>query len=179
MATMLYSATMSLDGFIAGAGGDLSWINDHAGPNPAVDALVPQIGAVLVGNRTFHGDDPNAGTDKEGAFGGQWSGPTYVVTHHRPEQGPSDVTFVDDLDRAIATAKEAAGEKYVNIIGANLARSCFDAGAVDEVLVFVAPLLLGDGVRLFEYVGGTNVGLEQLSLTQTPQVTSLWFRVIR
>lgn len=179
MATMLYSATMSLDGFIAGAGGDMSWLNDHAGPNPAVDALVPQVGALLIGNRTFHGDDPNAGTENEGAFGGQWSGPTYVVTHHPPEHGPADVTFVDDLDRGIAAAKEAAGEKYVNIIGANLARSCFDAGAVDEVLVFVAPVLLGDGVRLFDYAGGTNVRLEQLSLTQTPQVTSLWLRVVR
>jgi riboflavin biosynthesis pyrimidine reductase len=70
MAKMLYSATMSLDGFIAGAGGDMSWLTEYLGPNPTVDELIDEIGALLVGHRTFDGDDPNKGTPKEGPFGG-------------------------------------------------------------------------------------------------------------
>ena len=58
MAKFLYSAAMSLDGFIAGPGGDMSWMTDYLGPNPVVDELITQIGAILVGNRTFGGDDP-------------------------------------------------------------------------------------------------------------------------
>jgi hypothetical protein len=41
-----------------------------------VDELIGQIGALLVGNRSFRGDDPYRGTEGEGeAFGGGWSGP--------------------------------------------------------------------------------------------------------
>ena len=58
MGKLLYSVTMSLDGFIAGPGGDMSWLTEHLGPNPAVDEIIGNIGALLVGNRTFRGDDP-------------------------------------------------------------------------------------------------------------------------
>jgi hypothetical protein len=47
MAKFLYSAAMSLDGFIAGPGGDVSWMADYLGPNPVVDELIPQTGAIL------------------------------------------------------------------------------------------------------------------------------------
>ena len=84
MGKVLYSATMSLDGYIAGPDGDMSWLAPYLGPNPQVDALQLGIGALLIGGRTFRGDDPNRGTDKEGAFSGTWTGPSFVVTHHPP-----------------------------------------------------------------------------------------------
>lgn len=175
---MLYSATMSLDGFIAGPGGDMSWLTEHLGPNPVADDLVGRIGALLVGNRSFTGDDPNRGTEKEGAFEGAWSGPQFVLAHSRPDAEVPGVTFVDNLDSAVTAAKAAAGDRYVNIIGADVARQCLQAGELDEILVFIAPLLLGDGVRLLDWPGGTNVKLERLSLDSTPQATTLWFRVL-
>ncbi|HEX3202055.1 MAG TPA: hypothetical protein VHW42_09000, partial [Actinomycetes bacterium] len=48
----------------------------------------------------------------------------------------------------------------------------------DEILVHIAPVLLGDGVRLHEHPGGTNIKLERISLTESPQVTNLWLRVV-
>jgi dihydrofolate reductase len=75
--------------------------------------------------------------------------------------------------------KAAAGDKYVNILGASIARQCLDAGALDEILVLIAPVMLGDGVRLFDHPGGMNVKLERLRLTQAPQATNLWMRVVR
>ena len=177
MAKTLYSATMSLDGFIAGAGGDMSWLAQHLGPNPLVGELIEQVGALLIGNRTFRGDDPNRGTDKEGAFGGTWSGPQFVLTHNPPDEPVEGVTFVDDLAKAIAAARAAAGDKYVNVLGADVARQCREAGELDEVLVVIAPVLVGDGVRLFEHPGGTNVRLERISVSHAPGATNLWFRV--
>lgn len=180
MAKMLYSATMSLDGFIAGPDGDMSWLTKYLGPNPTVDALVGDIGALLVGNRTFRGDDPHRGTANEGKpFGGGWSGPQFVLTHHIPDAPLPGVTFVSDLDSAVAAAKAAAGDKYVNILGAEVARQCLDAGVLDEILVCVAPVLLGDGVRLFNRPGAASVKLERHSLTQAPQATNIWLRVVR
>ncbi|TXK34898.1 dihydrofolate reductase family protein [Nonomuraea sp. C10] len=179
MAKMLYSVTMSLDGFIAGPGGDMSWLAEHLGPNPTVDDLLPQVGSLLVGNRSFGGDDPYKDTEHEGeAFGGGWSGPQFVLTHNPPADPVPGVTFVTDLDTAITASKAAAGGKYVNVIGADVARQCLAAGALDEVLVCVAPVMLGDGVRLFDHPGGTNVKLERLGVTQVPQATNLWFRVL-
>jgi dihydrofolate reductase len=176
---VLYSATMSLDGFIAGPGGDMSWLTEHLGPNPEVDEVIGEIGALLIGNRTFRGDDPHKGTPREGKpFGGGWSGPQFVLTHQVPEAPVPGITFVEDLDRGLAAAKAAAGDKYVNVLGAQVARQCLEANALDEILVLIAPVLLGDGVRLFDYPGGTDVKLERLGLTQAPQATNLWMRVV-
>lgn len=181
MGKLLYSATMSLDGFIAGPGGDMSWLTRFIGDGDAGAAALPErIGALLVGRRTWGGDDPNRGdAEKEGAFGGSWQGPQFVVTHHPPAAAPADVEFVDDLGRAIAAAREAAGEKYVAVLGAEVARGCVELGELDEVLVYVEPILLGDGVRLFEHPGGTEVELERIGVEVEPVATHLWFRVAR
>src|SRR3954447_16246522 len=116
---LLYSATMSLDGFIAGVDGDMSWLTPHLASGPEIDALAANIGALLVGNRTFSGDDPNRGTDAEGAFGGQWHGPTFVLTHSPPVDPVPDTTFVTDLETGVTAAREAAGGRYVNVLGAD------------------------------------------------------------
>ncbi|HEY0166104.1 MAG TPA: dihydrofolate reductase family protein [Jatrophihabitans sp.] len=179
MAKLLYSASMSLDGFIAGPGGDMSWLTGHLGPNPIADELIGQIGALLIGNRTYRGDDPNRGTDKEGAFGGRWSGPQFVLSHHARHTSAPGVVFLDDLHAAVAEAKAAAGERYVNILGASVARQCLQAGLLDEILVFIVPTLLGDGVRLLDQPGGVDVLLEHLSVHPLPHATGLWFGVRR
>jgi dihydrofolate reductase len=178
MAKLLYSATMSLDGFIAGPGGDMQWLTPHLGPNELADELVPQIGALLVGRRTHEGDDPNRGDpDKEGAFGGAWAGPVVVLTSRPPAEEVPGVTFMADLSAAVDAAKTAAGDRYVNVLGATAARSCLEAGLLDEVLVLVAPVLLGDGVRLFEHPGGHEVQLERTHVSVAPGAVNMWFRV--
>ncbi|HEX6424923.1 MAG TPA: dihydrofolate reductase family protein [Acidimicrobiales bacterium] len=180
MSKLLYSATMSLDGFIAGAGGDMSWLSDLlVRSSPEVDDLMHGIGALLVGKNTFTGDDPNAGTDDEGAFGGQWHGPTVVLTHQPTDgAGNPELIFASDLAAAVATAKEAAAGRYVNVLGANVAKQCIDAGLLDEVLVLIAPILLGDGVRLFEHAGGTRVRLRPVDADRTGPL-SHWYEVVR
>jgi dihydrofolate reductase len=177
MAKLLYSATMSLDGFIAGPGGDMQWLTPHLGENDVAEQLVPQIGALLVGRRTHEGDDPNRGDpDKEGAFGGTWEGPVFVLSS-RPHAEEPGVAFFQDLHAAVDAAKAAAGDRYVNVLGAGVARSCLEAGLLDEVLVLVAPVLLGDGVRLFEHPGGHEVRLERTHVSEAPSAVNIWFRV--
>jgi dihydrofolate reductase len=180
MAKLLYSATMSADGFIAGHGGDMSWLARFTGSgDEAVAALIPRIGSLLVGRRTYGGDDPNQGREGEGEpFGGGWSGPQFVVTHDPPATAPPDIHFETDLARAIHMARAAAAEKdYVNVLGAEVARGCLELGELDEVLVLVAPILLGDGVRLFDHPGGTEVALERIGVVDEPVATHIWFRV--
>ncbi|MER7279438.1 dihydrofolate reductase family protein [Dactylosporangium sp. NPDC000244] len=179
MAIMLYSASMSLDGFIAGPGGDMSWLTPHIAPNPLVDDLIPRIGALIVGNRTFGGDDPHRGTEGAGKpFGGGWDGPQYVVTHH-PRPDGDGITFVPDVETAVREAKAAAGDGYVNILGADIARQCLALGELDEILAITVPVLLGAGTRLFAAVGTPPVQLEQVRVTHTEQAINTWMRIIK
>jgi dihydrofolate reductase len=179
MGKVMYSAAMSLDGFIAGPGGDMSWMRPYLGPNPEVDELQKDIGALLIGNRTFHGDDPNKGTEKEGAYSGTWHGPSFVLTHDVDQPPMPDTTYVGDLESALAAAKAAAGEGYVSVLGADVGRQCLEAGELDEVLVMILPVFLGDGTRLFDVPGGQNVPLEQVSVTPLPTGFNVWMRVAR
>lgn len=100
-----------------------------------------------------------------------------MLTHRPPASPPPGITFVSDLESAVETAKAAASGKYVNILGASVAKQCLEMGVLDEVLVFIAPPLLGDGVRLFDHPGGTNIRLQRLDVTRSPHATGLWFRV--
>jgi dihydrofolate reductase len=181
MSRTLYSCGMSLDGFIAGPGGDMQWMAPYMGPHPVADSLPEQVGSLLVGRRTFGGDDPNRGTEHEGAFGGTWHGPSFVLTHRPPEDPlpDPDLTFVTDLEAAVSAAREAAGDGYVCILGADVARQCLAAGHLDEILVFLVPVLLGDGTRFFDWPGGHAVDLVPRDVTHAATGTSLWYAVRR
>lgn len=73
----------------------------------------------------------------------------------------------------MAQARRLAGDRYVNVLGAEAARSCLEVGLLDEVLMFVAPVMLGDGVRMFGATDSVEVALERL-----PGTTAHWYRVV-
>jgi hypothetical protein len=177
MAKFLYSAAMSLDGFIAGPGGDMSWMVDYLGPNPVVDELIPQTGAILAGNRTFGGDDPHKGRPGEGeVFGGGWEGPQFVLTH--PPGRPGSRSDVRPRHRHGDHRVAGRGSRQVRKHPRRRRGSTVSGpGVLDEVLVCVTPVLLGDGTRLFAQPSGKTVRLEQIAVTHTPAVTNLWYRV--
>lgn len=58
MGKVLWHITLSLDGFIVGHGGNISWNGDYIGPNPAVDDVPGWIGVVLIGAHTYCGAKP-------------------------------------------------------------------------------------------------------------------------
>ena len=181
MGQVQYQTGMSLDGFIAGPGGDMSWLAAYAGgPSPAVEHVRDGTGALIIGNRTFGGDDPNKGTAGEGKpYGGGWDGQQFVLTHRPPAAQYPGITFVGDLHEAIAAARAAAGRKNVGILGADVARQALEAGLADEILVFIAPVLLGDGIRLFDHPGGATIRLERVSQSAETQSIVALYRVVK
>jgi dihydrofolate reductase len=175
---LLWQVTMSLDGFISGPGNDMSWMSGSVGPNPVVDEVLPKIGALLIGSRTYHAEDNSPAAERSRPYGGAWTGPMFVLTDKDSGGAVAGFTFLSgDIGAAVTTAKAAAGEKYVNILGANVAKRCLAAGLLDEILVHVAPVLLGDGVRLFDQPGRGSLQLEPISLTTTAKVANMWLRV--
>jgi dihydrofolate reductase len=114
-----------------------------------------------------------------------WSArvPVFVVTHAEPEDAPEGgvYTFVTDgIESALEQAKAAAGEKDVAVMGGpDIGRQYIEAGLVDVISIHLVPVLLGDGTRMFEHLGGEQVQLETTSVIETPAAIHLGFRVIQ
>jgi hypothetical protein len=81
MGQVLWHVTMSPDGFIAGPRDDLTWLADHLGSNPTADEVLAQVGALLIGDRTYQ----LAKTEEGKPYGGAWTGPQFVLSHHPPK----------------------------------------------------------------------------------------------
>jgi dihydrofolate reductase len=88
------------------------------------------------------------------------------------------VHFVTEgLESAVRQAKAAAGGKSVGVHGADTIRQLLNAGLLDEISVDVVPLLLGDGVRLFEQLAGMPAVLGDPKVVQGVGVTHLRYPV--
>jgi dihydrofolate reductase len=90
--------------------------------------------------------------------------PVFVVSHRLREtrRGRTTYTFVTaGIEAALEQARAAAGGRVVAVGGgANLAQQYLKAGLLDEILVHLVPVLLGDGVRLFDHLGAEPIELE-------------------
>jgi dihydrofolate reductase len=178
MAAVVWHVTMSLDGFIAGPGDAMDWVFDYFSEesNETAVEVIATTGAILMGRHTYEVEDRY----RPGIYGGAWTGPYFVLSHEPPAVVPQWMTgtFIsEDIEAAVARAKQAAGGKNVGILGANLAKQCLEHGLLDEIIIHLAPVLLGDGVRLFAVPGGQRVRLEPTQVTRTGPLTDLRFRV--
>ena len=97
------------------------------------------------------------------------------------KRGGTSFTFVTDgIEAALDQARAAAGDKDVSLAGgADVVQQYLRAGLLDELQIHVVPLLLGDGVSLFDHLGGEPVKLEATRVIESPSVTHLRFRVPR
>src|SRR5690349_10562266 len=131
---------------------------------------------MLTGRRTYEvGKRMEA--DQPGSTGYPFSGPVFVLTHKRPDPPDPAVTFVTgDIGEAVAAALDAAGGRNLEILGADVAGQCLRRGLVDEILVYVLPVLLGAGIP-FSAPGLTPVDLEPISSARSGDATILRFRV--
>lgn len=183
--------SMSLDGFITGpnvsAGNGLGdggerlhdWMFDGKTDADAevVDEIYATTGAILIGRSMFDlgfepwGDPPPFGM------------PVFVLTHRAraalPMKGGTTYTFVTEgIEVALEQARASAGDKNVGIWGgASIIGQYLKAGLLDELQVHLTPLLLGDGIRLFEGLGNEQLELQRTRLIGTPSATHFRFDV--
>jgi dihydrofolate reductase len=136
-----------------------------------MDAAFSRVGAAVVG-RTMY--------EAAGHWGEKnpWGVPCFVVTHRPQEQPEGDhFVFVDGLAEAVERARAAAGEKDVSLGGgADVIRQGLQLGLVDDLSIIIAPVVLGDGKRLFE--GFTkDLELEHLGVRQSQYATFIDYAV--
>jgi len=198
MSGVTAAITTSLDGFVAapgdvpgrglGEGGERlhNWV--FGGPWRYEDATRGEprdedarwlaqagarTGAVICGRWTYEAARHWGGRNPAGK-------PFFVLTH-RPAEQPEggQFAFVSGLEAALERAGEAADGKDVHVMGgADTIRQALAAGAVDELTIVLAPLVLGAGKRLFEGFEG-SLELEQLDARQSALATFLTYRVRR
>jgi dihydrofolate reductase len=187
---VIWHITMSLDGFIAGPNDSMDWAvrewsDDGANTrdidvdrSAIADEVLRSAGAIL-GGRRWYDIAQRLYDGVDGIYGGEWRGPVFVLTHQPPHQAARDsVAFLSSpLADAVATARTAANGKHVVIFGANLAKQCLQDGLLDEIVIHLAPVLLGDGVRLYESIGTDPIVLTRTELAAAGQLTDLRFRV--
>jgi dihydrofolate reductase len=193
MGKVIYDISMSLDGFIAGAnvrveagwaglgdGGERlhDWGFNSVDPRnrEIAEAVAASTGAVIVGRTTYNVSIPNWGTD-----GPMGRVPTIVVSHSLPKDIPDRgvYIFVDSVEAAHEEAKKAAGNKDIVVQGANTAQQLITLGLIDEIMIHVAPVLFGSGIRLFEHPGSEHFPLETTEVIETKEAIHLRFRVIK
>ncbi|HMF81640.1 MAG TPA: dihydrofolate reductase family protein [Acidimicrobiia bacterium] len=190
MSDLIWHVTMSLDGFIAGPDDAMDWVVKHWSDNghgvrdirveksPVAEEVVQTTGAILAGRRWY--DIATQRFDGvEGIYGGAWSGPVFVLTHDPPrrEHDPAIRFISGELADAVRTALDAANGKNVVLFGASIPQQCLRAGLLDEIVIHLVPVLLGDGIRLYERPGGEPLGLRRTVAAESGQVTDLCFLV--
>lgn len=174
MSRVIWHATTSLDGFLSGPGGDMTWLRAATAPNPDGWALVPRIGAIVAGRRTH--DLGVACPDGDGRpYGGAWQGPIVVPTSRPGDVSPHpDVIFVSGVAEAVRRAVRLAGGRDVAVLGGAVGSVALRHGLVHELLLHVVPVLLGDGVRL--YPCGERVDFDVLDSSPPGELTTLRLR---
>ncbi|UPK74638.1 dihydrofolate reductase family protein [Nocardioidaceae bacterium SCSIO 66511] len=166
MSKVAWGFTCSIDGFIAGPGHDMSWL---AAAEPMAEGTTDRMAgavAVIIAGRDGY-DAAKALQDERDdltsePYGGAWSGTEFILTH-RPEELADDPTVIAlncDIVEAIRRARELAGDGDVQIISADIARQALEHDLIDELQVYVAPIFLGDGIRIFDVPGGRRVDWE-------------------
>jgi dihydrofolate reductase len=196
MAKVVAVITTSVDGYIAGPedgpgkglgeggerlhywvfGGPWTYADGPKGEATGEDAewlaeSVSRAGAVVGGRWTYEAAEHWGGESP-------WPVPFFIVTH-RPDEEPEGegFTFVSGVEAAVEQAEKAAGDKDIHIMGgADIIRQALDAGVVDELVLIVAPVVLGGGKRLFEGFT-TSLDFEHLGVRQSPFATYIAYRV--
>jgi dihydrofolate reductase len=154
MARLIYSATASLDGYTTDAEGGIDWSVPDEEVHGFVNDLVRPVGTFLFGRRMYQimvvwetwntADEPAVVRD----FSGIWQGADKVVYSRTLETVSSARTRVErDFDVQAIREMKASADRDICIGGAELASQAFAAGLVDDVYVFIAPILLGSGTR--------------------------------
>jgi dihydrofolate reductase len=149
---------MSIDGFVAGPEHQMDWMSGVSFRPGLVDEYVQTTGAILGGRSGW-----DQAIDGSRPYGGAWQGPIFVLTHHPEDAGPGDgVTFLScDVAEAVRIGLDAAGGKNLEVFSPTIGRQLLEQGLLDEIDLHLAPVLLGDGIRLFENPGGQPIRLAQ------------------
>lgn len=157
MAKLVYIVNLSLDGYISDATGSLDWTTPSDEMLEFINDLVRPVGTYLYGRRMYEAmvywetahtlvDAPAVEKD----FTHIWQGADKIVFSTTLDAPSSARTEIErQLDPALVRQLKQSSEQDLTVGGPDLAAQMLQAGLVDELQLFVAPILLGGGTRAF------------------------------
>ncbi|MEV0619989.1 dihydrofolate reductase family protein [Nonomuraea sp. NPDC050404] len=168
---VLFHFAMSLDGFVAGPGHEMGWMTGTDRPG-LEDEYARTTGAVLGGR-----DGWDAMPDAR-PYGGDWTGPIFILTHHPEDATPADdVTFLTcDPAEAVRIGLEAAGGKNLEVHSPTIGRQLLDLGLIDEIDLHIMPVLLGQGIRLYDNPGSEPINLHHVGQSDPMATVNVRYR---
>jgi dihydrofolate reductase len=170
---VLWHFTMSLEGFVAGPNHEMGWMTGFMFRPGLVEEYIATTGAVLGGRDAWDAfPDPNS------ISGGGWQDPLFVLTHHPEDARPAPgVTFLDrDVAEAVRVGLEAAAGKNLEVLSPTIGRQLLERELIDEIDLHVVPILLGDGIRLYDNPGGAPIRLELVNSDDPAVVVNVRYR---
>jgi dihydrofolate reductase len=153
---MIYSMTVSLDGFIAGPDGNIDWSAPDEELHRFHNQRVREVGVQLCGRRLYEvmlywetADENPSAPDHELEFARIWKPLPKIVFSTTLEKVEGNARLLrDGVAEEVATLKEQPG-KDLAVGGAGLACTLIKLGLVDEYQLFVSPVVLGGGTPYF------------------------------
>jgi dihydrofolate reductase len=144
----------SLDGCVADADGGVDWLAPYAGVDGGYRDVLRQVGTVVMGRRT-HDQIPSLG------IGWPYAGKRgLIVTSGRGASVHAGARFwTDGLPALVEHLRDLDDGDVWVVGGAMLLAAMIEAGALDRLELLVAPLLLGQGLRLFPVATGRLNGM--------------------
>lgn len=139
---------MSLDGYVADKNKGVSWLTGHTDSQDmgTYPSFIKKIDTVILGYNTYHQIVTELSPDNW-VYGGM---KTYVITH-RKEENTDEIEFTsEDVADLIARLKQQEGKDIWICGGANIINQLIKRNLIDTYQITVVPILLGDGLRLFE-----------------------------
>lgn len=142
---------MSLDGFIATKDDDLSWLSivEKKGEDYGYAAFNETVDAYIVGRKTYDKVLELTG----GVFPQAEQHECYVITRSDRESENGVTFYSGDISELITKLKKQKGKNIYCDGGSQVVKLLMDANLIDEYIVSIIPILLGEGKRLF--LGGT------------------------
>jgi dihydrofolate reductase len=135
----------SADGYIARSDGDLEWLTSRPAPKGfyGMDAFMKSVDTKVLGRKTYEVSlRMGAKFDSKSR--------TIVFSRHPPPPGaPSGVEFVNDaIGPFVTRLREQPGKDIWLMGGGEIIASFLDAQAIDELVISVTPVFIGDGIPL-------------------------------
>ena len=168
---VIWHMTMSLDGFIGDRDDKLDWSFGSSEPSELAAEVIRTTGAFLCGGRLVDAVGENR------PYGGVWTGPVLIYTHKDPATNPiPEFTYVSgDIRDVVADGLKAAAGRNLVVTGGAVPRLALEAGLVDEIVLHIVPVLLGEGVRFYDSPGVEPTKLQVL----TAEKTNFRFKVVK
>ena len=156
----------SLDGYIARENGNIDWLPENTASG--YDNFLKSVDTVIMGKTTY---------DQVLAFGDYpYKDKKSFVFTRTDQDKDENAEFVSDVEKFVKDGFPGTGENIWLVGGAQIIASFLNQGVVDEIIISVIPVILGNGIPLFKNIEN-ETNLELIKTEKYDRLVDLHYKV--